>query len=77
MLTDIQITQNGVAVQMSSSILNNQNAMLSAWLADHGSRRHYHRYASYKYQVLGYNSIIIPREEILAYCVIKIYEAVL
>lgn len=77
MLTDIQITQNGVAVQMSSSILNNQNAMLSAWLADHGSRRHYHRYASYKYQVLGYNSIIIPREEILAYCVNKIYEAVL
>ena len=77
MLTDIQITRNGVATQMSSSILNNQNAMLTAWLADHESRRLYHRYASYKYQVLGYNSIIIPREEILAYCVNKIYEAVL
>ena len=40
-------------------------------------RKNYHRYASYKYQVLGYSSIVIPRDEILAYCVNKIYERVL
>ena len=77
MLTDIVIVQDGVSVQMSSSIMSNEHAMLSAWMGDHTARRIYHRYASYKYQVLGYNSIVIPRDEILAYCVNKIYEAVL
>lgn len=77
MLTDIVIVQDGASVQMSSSIMSNEHAMLSAWLGNHTARRIYHRYASYKYQVLGYNSIVIPRDEILAYCVNKIYEAVL
>ena len=77
MLTDIVIVQDGMSVQMSSSIMSNEHATLSAWLGNHTARRIYHRYASYKYQVLGYNSIVIPRDEILAYCVNKIYEAVL
>lgn len=77
MLTDIQIIQDGQPVQMSSSIMSNENAMLTAWLGQHTARRIYHRYASYKYQVLGYSSIVVPRDEILAYCVNKIYENVL
>lgn len=77
MLTDIQIIQNGAPVQLSSSIMSNENAMLTSWFGEHSARRIYHRYASYKYQVLGYNSIVIPRDEILAYCVNKIYEGVL
>lgn len=77
MLTDIQIIQDGQPVQMSSSIMSNENAMLTAWLGEHTARRIYHRYASYKYQVLGYSSIVVPRDEILAYCVNKIYEKVL
>ena len=77
MLTDIRITKNGVADQMSSAILNNKNVMLTAWLANHGSRRRYPRYVSYKYQVLGYHSIVIPKDEILAYCVNKIFGAVM
>ena len=77
MLTDITIVQDGAPVQMSSSIMSNEHAMLASWLGEHTARRIYHRYASYKYQVLGYNSIVIPRDEILAYCVNKIYEAVL
>ncbi len=77
MLTDITIVQNGVTQQMSSSIMSNVSAMLGTWFVQHTSRGLYHRYASYKYQVLGYNSIVIPRDEILAYCVNKIYEAVL
>lgn len=77
MLTDISITQGGASVQMSSSILSNEHAMLSAWFSGHPARKNYHRYASYKYQVLGYSSIVIPRDEILAYCVNKIYERVL
>ena len=77
MLTDISIVQDGNPVQLSSSILSNENAMLTAWFGEHTARRIYHRYASYKYQVLGYNSIVIPRDEILAYCVNKIYQSVL
>lgn len=77
MLTDISIVQDGNPVQLSSSILSNENAMLQSWFGEHTARRIYHRYASYKYQVLGYNSIVVPRDEILAYCVNKIYQSVL
>ena len=47
------------------------------WFYEHPQRRLYHRYASYKYQILDYNSIRIPRDEIFAYCVDRIYEGVL
>lgn len=78
MLTDITITdKGGMPQQMSASILSNENANLNSWFGLHPARRIYHRYASYKYQVLGYNSIVIPRDEILAYCVNKIYAGVL
>lgn len=78
MLTDISVVgDDGMPVQMSSSIMSNENAMLGAWFGEHLERKSYHRYASYKYQVLGYSSITIPRDEILAYCVNKIYERVI
>ena len=77
MLTDIKVTENGLTHQMSDSIMSNDHAFIGQWFIQHPERRLYHRYASYKYQVLGYNSIRIPRDEIFAYCVDKIYEGVL
>ena len=77
MLTDIKVTENGLTHQMSDSIMSNDHAFIGTWFTQHPERRLYHRYASYKYQVLGYNSIRIPRDEIFAYCVDKIYEGVL
>lgn len=78
MLTDISFVDTcGQPVQLAESILSNESALLNAWFINHPNRKDFHRYASYKYQVLGYNAIKIPREEILAYCVNKIYENVL
>lgn len=77
MLTDIQVIEGGVPKQMSNSIMSNERAVTGTWFNFNQDRRRYHRYASYKYQVLGYSSIRIPRDEILAYCVNKIYEGVL
>lgn len=77
MLTDIEIRTDDGPAQMSSSIMCNADKMLSAWIQTHPDRKLYHRYASYKYQVLGYNSVVVPRDEILAYCVNRIYEAVI
>lgn len=78
MLTDISFVDNtGNPVQLAQSLMSNETAILNAWFINHPNRNEFHRYASYKYQVLGYNSIKIPREEILAYCVNKIYENVL
>ena len=78
MLTDISfVDASGQPVQLAESILSNESALLNAWFINHPNRKDFHRYASYKYQVLGYNAIKIPREEILAYCVNKIYENVL
>lgn len=77
MLTDIQVMEGGMPKQMSNSIMSNERAVKQTWFNENQDRRRYHRYASYKYQVLGYSSIRIPRDEILAYCVNKIYEGVL
>ncbi len=78
MLTDISfIDAGGNPVQLADSLMSNETAMLRAWFRNRPNRKDFHRYASYKYQVLGYNSIKIPRDEILAYCVNKIYENVL
>lgn len=78
MLTDISFVDgNGQPVQLAHSLMSNEQAMLKAWFVNHPNRKDFHRYASYKYQVLGYNAIKIPRDEILAYCVNKIYENVL
>ena len=77
MLTDIEVTQNGIAHQMSDSILSNDHAFILQWFNQHPKRRLYHRYASYKYQVLRYNSVRIPRDEIFAYCADKIYQGVM
>lgn len=78
MLTDISfVDAGGQPVQLARSLLSNASSMLKAWFVNHPNRKDFHRYASYKYQVLGYNAIKIPRDEILAYCVNKIYENVL
>lgn len=78
MLTDISfVDTSGQPMQLAESILSNESALLNAWFINHPNRKDFHRYASYKYQVLGYNAIKIPRAEILAYCVNKIYENVL
>lgn len=78
MLTDISfVDSSGQPVQLAESLMSNESAMLNAWFRNHPNRKDFHRYASYKYQVLGYNAIKIPRDEILAYCVNKIYENVL
>ena len=78
MLTNISFTdKGGQTLQLGDSILSNQSAMMKTWFMKNQDRKLYHRYATYKYQVLGYHSIMIPRDEILAYCVNKIYERVL
>lgn len=78
MLTDISFTdQGGKSLQLGDSILSNEKAMMRTWFTQRPNRKLYHRYATYKYQVLGYHSIMIPRDEILAYCVNKIYKRVL
>ena len=78
MLTDISfVDASGQPVQLAHSLMSNASPMLKAWFINHPNRKDFHRYASYKYQVLGYNAIKIPRDEILAYCVNKIYENVL
>ena len=78
MLTNITfIDDTGNPVQLAKSLMSNEDAMLSSFFTNHKDRKIYHRYATYKYQVLGYTSIRIPRDEILAYCVNKIYEKVI
>ena len=75
-VTEINGLENGMMVPLHLG-MGPGPTMLEFWFEEHASRRIYHRYATYKYQVLGYNSIVIPRDEILAYCVNKIYEAAL
>ena len=79
MLTVFEYAEDGFVKKMTFEIGPGPAIHIynSQWLYKHPQRRLYHRYASYKYQVLGYNSIRIPRDEIFAYCVDKIYEGVL
>ncbi len=74
MLTDTRVR---MTYHMSQSIMSNDHAFIDQWFYHHPERRYFHRYVPYKYQVLGYNSIRVPRDEIFAYCVDRIYEGVL
>ena len=76
-LTDIKVIKCGKSYQMSDYITNNSHEYIKQWFHYHPERRLYHRYATYKYQVIDFNLIKIPRDEVFAYCVNKTYEGVL
>lgn len=77
LLTDISYEESGSNVQMAKAFSSNKVENLAAWYSKTASdRKDYPKAANYCYQVLGYSSVSIPKDEILAYCVNKMFQSV-
>ncbi|MCD7884710.1 MAG: tubulin-like doman-containing protein [Lachnospiraceae bacterium] len=77
LLTDITYEGEGGTVQMAKAFSSNKDGLLATWYDGVGSDpKMYPKAANYCYQVLGYSAVSIPRDEILAYCVNKMFRRV-
>ena len=74
-LGDITYLENGLQIQLADAFNSNAQAMLNAWFQIHPDHGHYPKSAAYNYQVLGFSSVYIPKDEIINYCVDKMYLA--
>ena len=77
LLSDIEIRSDQGNVQMASSYSSNRRANIDAWFDAVGADvKQYPKAANYVYQMLGYSAVSIPKDEILAYCINKMFQAV-
>ena len=77
-LTDVEMgAEDGSDIQMATAFSSNRRNNLAAWYRNEGSDpKSFPRSANYVYQILGYSSVSIPKNEILAYCVNRMFQEV-
>lgn len=77
-LGDISYQNNGIQVQLAKAFSSNAHATLISWYnMQGGDRQRFPKSANYNYQVLGYSSVYIPKDEIINYCIDKMYLAMI
>ncbi len=77
LLSDIEIRSNEGNVQMSKSFSSNRRESINAWYNSSGiDPMQFPKAANYVYQMLGYSSVSIPKDEIMAYCINQMFQAV-
>lgn len=77
LLSDISYQEGGSSVQMATAFSSNKAANLTSWYNTSGvDKKMFPKAANYCYQVIGYSSVNIPKDEILAYCVNKMFQSV-
>lgn len=69
--------QGGTNVQLAKAFSSNIGATLNTWYATHADKTQYPKSTDYNYQVLGYSSVSIPKDEIIHYCINKMYLAMI
>ena len=76
-LTDISLNTDNGKPQLAESFASNLRESLDSFYQSTGvSPTDYPKNANYCYRILGYSSVSIPKAEILAYCVNKMFQAV-
>ena len=77
LLSDIEMTGGDGNVQMANSFSSNKRENVTAWYNSIGrDPKQFPKEANYVYQMLGYSAVSIPKDEILAYCINKLFQAV-
>lgn len=76
-LGDIVYQDQGTNVQLAKAFSSNIGATLNTWYATHADKTQYPKSTDYNYQVLGYSSVNIPKDEIIHYCINIMYRAVI
>lgn len=77
-LGDINYQNNGIQVQLAKAFSSNAHATLISWYSRQGrDKQRFPKSANYNYQVLGYSSVYIPKDEIINYCIDKMYLAMI
>lgn len=77
-LTDVEMKgDDGSDIQMARAFSSNRRENLDSWYRNEGRDPvAFPRATNYVYQILGYSAVSIPKNEILAYCVNRMFQAV-
>ena len=77
LLSDIEMTGQQGNVQMANAFSSNKRSNVTAWYNATGmDPMQFPKEANYVYQMLGYSAVSIPKDEIMAYCINKMFQAV-
>ena len=77
LLSNIEMKGQNGNVQMANSFSSNKRESVSSWYNSMGNDpQQFPKEANYVYQMLGYSAVSIPKDEIIAYCINKLFQAV-